>query len=74
MRTKVSLVERYLHFCFAKHFLYAWKGFTQVGRKAAFGNPCGLRNVFVVLGSKVYRVGVEHIVPPGVFQVPHSTP
>ena len=38
--------------------------------KTRFCNPCRLGDVLFGLRSQVGRVGVQHVVPPGVLEVP----
>ena len=71
---KVSERQPFLYPGFAEYFQNRGISVSQEGRKTGFGNPAGLGDIFFPLGREVHGIGVEHIVPPGVFEVPDAVP
>ena len=66
--------EKVSNLCFTENFKYGRVGVFQVGRQAGLGHPSRLADVFLALGDKLYRFSVEHIVPPGMFEMPDAVP
>ena len=53
---------------------YGREGIFQEGGQGGTGDPCGLGDVLFPLRGQVGRVGVEHVVPPSMFEMPHPVP
>ena len=74
IRSETQKSFKVSHFCFTKHLKNGWIGVFQEWRQAGFGYPGRLGDVLLPLGCEVGRVGVEHVVPPGVLQMPYIVP